>query len=82
MSGLHVTVVGGGMITQDQILPSLYQLQRLGVVGELSICRGQWPPATGAGRLRTVGPRLSGPVLPRFPPRSPATSTNGIPTCT
>jgi D-galacturonate reductase len=32
-----VTIVGGGMITQVQILPSIYQLQRLGTVGEISI---------------------------------------------
>jgi predicted dehydrogenase len=32
-----VTIIGGGMITQDQILPSLYQLQRLGTIGEISI---------------------------------------------
>ena len=38
MNTLAVTVVGGGMITHDQILPSLYQLQRLGVVGQISIC--------------------------------------------
>lgn len=33
----EVTIVGGGMITQIQILPSIYQLQRLGVVGEIKI---------------------------------------------
>ena len=32
-----VTVVGGGMITQIQILPSLYQLQRLGVIGDIAV---------------------------------------------
>lgn len=32
-----VTIVGGGMITQVQILPSLYQLQRLGLVGDIRI---------------------------------------------
>jgi hypothetical protein len=31
----EVLVVGGGMITNDQILPSLYQLQRLGVIGQI-----------------------------------------------
>jgi len=31
-------VIGGGMITKLQVLPSLYQLQRLGHIGELSIC--------------------------------------------
>ena len=33
-----VTVVGGGMITHDQILPSLLQLSRQGVVGEIAVC--------------------------------------------
>jgi D-galacturonate reductase len=34
---LQVTMIGGGMIAQDQILPSLYQLQRLGVVGDITV---------------------------------------------
>jgi len=38
MSLLQVTIVGGGMITHDQILPSLYHMQRQGLIGEISIC--------------------------------------------
>ncbi len=38
MSAPRVTIVGGGMITNDQILPSLYHLQRQGVIGEIAIC--------------------------------------------
>jgi len=34
----QVCIVGGGMITQVQILPSIYHLQRIGLVGEISIC--------------------------------------------
>lgn len=34
---LDVTIVGGGMITIDQILPSVYHLQRLGAVGHITI---------------------------------------------
>ena len=34
----EVLIVGGGMITHDQILPSLYHLQRLGRIGEISVC--------------------------------------------
>ena len=30
---LEVAIVGGGMITHDQILPSIYHLQRMGCVG-------------------------------------------------
>ncbi len=33
-----VTIVGGGMITNDQILPSFYHLQRQRVIGDISIC--------------------------------------------
>lgn len=35
---IDVTIVGGGMITNDLILPSVYHLQRTGVVGDISIC--------------------------------------------
>ncbi|MBC8870615.1 MAG: Gfo/Idh/MocA family oxidoreductase [Planctomycetes bacterium] len=35
---LDIVIVGGGMITQDQILPSLYQLQRQDVIGAIKIC--------------------------------------------
>ena len=35
---INVTIVGGGMITHDLLLPSIYQLQRTGVVGEIVIC--------------------------------------------
>ena len=38
MSAPQVLIVGGGMITHDQLLPSLYQLQRKGRVGEISVC--------------------------------------------
>ncbi|HWY45940.1 MAG TPA: Gfo/Idh/MocA family oxidoreductase [Bryobacteraceae bacterium] len=35
---MRVTILGGGMITHDQILPSFYQLQRLGLIDEIAIC--------------------------------------------
>lgn len=35
---LNVTVIGGGMIVNDQILPSLYQLQRIGEIGSIDVC--------------------------------------------
>ncbi|KPK84154.1 MAG: hypothetical protein AMJ81_06365 [Phycisphaerae bacterium SM23_33] len=33
-----VTIVGGGMITGMQLLPSIYHMQRSGLLGEISIC--------------------------------------------
>ncbi|HLJ18010.1 MAG TPA: Gfo/Idh/MocA family oxidoreductase [Bryobacteraceae bacterium] len=38
MSAPVAAVIGGGMIVHDQILPSLYHLQRQGIVGEIRIC--------------------------------------------
>jgi len=40
----QVCIVGGGMITQVQILPSIYQLQRLGLIGDIGICALNSPP--------------------------------------
>ncbi|HUS07385.1 MAG TPA: Gfo/Idh/MocA family oxidoreductase, partial [Bryobacteraceae bacterium] len=44
----EILIVGGGMITHDQILPSVYQLQRLGVVGDITVC------AQHAGTVRRL----------------------------
>mgnify|MGYP006284263405 CR=1 FL=1 len=35
---MQVTLIGGGMIANDQILPSLYHLQRTGKIGDIHIC--------------------------------------------
>jgi len=40
----QVTIVGGGMITQIQLLPTVYQMQREGIVGEIHICALDTPP--------------------------------------
>lgn len=44
MKAIDVTIIGGGMITHDLILPSIYHLQRIGVVGRLSVCALNTPP--------------------------------------
>lgn len=41
---IDVIIVGGGMITNDLILPSIFHLQRTGVVGEIKICALNSPP--------------------------------------
>ncbi|MDD4869702.1 MAG: Gfo/Idh/MocA family oxidoreductase [Kiritimatiellae bacterium] len=38
MKPLDVTIIGGGMITNDLILPSVYHLQRIGAAGKITIC--------------------------------------------
>ena len=41
-------IIGGGMITNDLILPSVFHLQRLGRVGRISVC------ALNSGPLRAL----------------------------
>lgn len=41
---LDVAIIGGGMITEMQILPSLYHLQRIGLLNEISVCALNTPP--------------------------------------
>lgn len=41
---IDVTIIGGGMITNDLLLPSIYHLQRTGTVGQISICALNTPP--------------------------------------
>jgi len=38
VTSLDAVVIGGGMITHDQLLPSLYQLHRLGRIGSIRVC--------------------------------------------
>ena len=44
MKPVDVTIVGGGMITNDLLLPSIYHLQRTGVVGGIGVCALNTPP--------------------------------------
>ena len=58
----QVLIVGGGMITHDQLLPSLYHLQRQGHIGEISVCalRGKdWQPLAAAAGLAEAFPGQS-----------------------
>jgi len=62
---LDVLIVGGGMIVHDQILPSLYHLQRLGNVGEIEVCGSRYQTvralADAEGLLRAFpGQRFAG----------------------
>jgi predicted dehydrogenase len=54
----NVTVIGGGMIVADQILPSLQQLQRWGRLGNITICARSKSKldALGGGFTPTTAP--------------------------
>jgi len=58
----RVAMIGGGMIAHDQLLPSLYQLQRLGAIGEITVC---------ASHGRTLKALAEAPAIARaFPGHS------------
>ena len=56
---MEVTIVGGGMITGDLLLPSIYHLQRTGVVGKINVCARHSTP------LRTL--KANAEIAAAFP---------------
>jgi predicted dehydrogenase len=62
MKPLDVTIIGGGMITHDLLLPAIYHLQRTGGIGRIDICALNSPP------LKML--RDSPDIKPAFPGQS------------
>jgi predicted dehydrogenase len=55
------------MITQVQILPSIYQLQRLGIVGDISICALNSAPLTVLANDETLRKAFAGHGFAAYP---------------
>jgi len=62
-----VTLIGGGMITEIQILPSLYHLQNLGLVGEISICALNGAPIGKIAKNETLKKAFPGQGFTPYP---------------
>ncbi len=62
-----VTVVGGGMITHDQLLPSLYHMQRAGRIGEISVCALDSAPLRELAASETLRRAFPGQNFRAFP---------------
>lgn len=65
---IQVCIVGGGMITQVQILPSFYQLQRLGVVGDIHVCALNSAPLRDLANDATLRKGFPGQSFHAHPP--------------
>ena len=65
--GLQVVVVGGGMITHDQILPSLYHLQRADVIGSIRICALNSAPLRMLAESQRFAEAFPGQSFEAFP---------------
>ncbi len=64
---LDVVLVGGGMITHDQILPSLYHLQRLGRVGAIRVCALNSAPLAALARSDRLAEAFPGQSFEPLP---------------
>lgn len=67
---LDVLIVGGGMITQDLILPSVYQLQRAGVAGRIQVCALNSAPLKALKESPELAAAFPGQAFEAFPPLS------------
>lgn len=67
---LDVTVIGGGMITRDQILPSLYHLQRVGAIGAIGVCARHGAPLRALESDEELRRAFPGRGFTAFPPAS------------
>jgi D-galacturonate reductase len=63
----EVSVIGGGMITYDLILPSLYHLQRTGIVGSIKVCALDSAPLKSLKSSREIQEAFPGQDFIPFP---------------
>jgi predicted dehydrogenase len=69
-----ILIVGGGMIVHDQILPSLYQMQRQNRIGAIAVCASTYPTVAKlaeAPAIRRAFPGQTFRMLPDAPASSP-----------
>jgi D-galacturonate reductase len=64
---VEVVIVGGGMITHDQILPSIYHLQRQGRIGSLRINALNSAPLKALAEAKAFEEAFPGQTFQPFP---------------
>jgi len=64
---IDVTIIGGGMITNDLLLPSIYHLQRTGVVGSINICALNNVPLKALKENREIKDAFPGQDFTEYP---------------
>jgi predicted dehydrogenase len=73
---IDVTIIGGGMITNDLILPSIYHLQRVGIVGNISICSLNTPPLKSLKENEEIKGAFPGQDFTAYPDLKEASDKN------
>ena len=64
---IEVTIIGGGMITNDLLLPSIYHLQRTGVVGNINVCALNNAPLRALKENAEIAAAFSGQDFTAYP---------------
>ncbi|MCK9413731.1 MAG: Gfo/Idh/MocA family oxidoreductase [Prolixibacteraceae bacterium] len=70
MNALDVVIVGGGMITYDLLLPSVYHLQRTGYVAGIKVCALDTIPLKALKSSVEMSEAFPGQDFEAFPPVS------------
>ncbi|MDQ6666118.1 MAG: hypothetical protein M3Z23_17190, partial [Acidobacteriota bacterium] len=63
----EITIIGGGMITLDQLLPSVYQMQRQGRVGEIRVCASRGKTVAALARAEILHQAFPGQSFEAMP---------------
>jgi len=64
----NILILGGGMIVHDQILPSLYHLQRMGEISKISVCARHTTPLKFLQESPTIKEAFPEQMFESFPP--------------
>ncbi len=64
---LDLTIVGGGMITYDLILPAVYHLQRTGVVNSINVCSLDSGPLKALKESKEIAEAFPGQDFNAYP---------------
>jgi D-galacturonate reductase len=68
MSALDVVIIGGGMITYDLLLPSVYHLQRTGYVNNIKVCALDSAPLKALKSSKEIQEAFPNQDFEAFPP--------------
>lgn len=68
MTAPDVLIIGGGMITNDQILPSTYHMQRLGLIGRIEVCGRRSAPLRELAENTALQEAFPGQLFEAYPP--------------
>lgn len=67
MKKIDVAIIGGGMITYDLLLPSVYHLQRTGYVNDIKICALDSAPLKALKNSKEIEEAFPGQDFEAFP---------------